>query len=391
MNISFISNIITPHQIPLCDELCALPNVSLRFIESQDIDKDDLPIGWKATCKKDYVITYDELTSNKKKVIQQIIDSEVVIFGSGDYELIRKRLKLNRLTFIYSERIYKNWKQYAKFPYHWFKFRRLYGHSDMLYLLCASAFAASDYGKLGLFRHKVFKWGYFTHVDESFEVEASHLDASTSRSTPLMWCARFLKWKHPELPIQMAALLKKKGYKFTLDMYGDGEELENSIKLAQHLHADDVINFKGSRPNAEIIEAMRKHDIFLFTSDRNEGWGAVANEAMSNGCVIVGSSSIGSIPFLIKDGYNGCIFKSRSLQSLTEKTEWLINHKENLKKLSINGYRTILSTWSPHQAAQRFRLFAENLLHGKETPFTEGPCSIAEYINNNWFKSKNRQ
>ena len=34
MNIVFVSNAITPHQIPVCDELDKLDNVSVKFIES---------------------------------------------------------------------------------------------------------------------------------------------------------------------------------------------------------------------------------------------------------------------------------------------------------------------------------------------------------------------
>ena len=32
---------------------------------------------------------------------------------------------------------------------------------------------------------------------------------------------------------------------------------------------------------------MEQADIYLFTSDRNEGWGAVANEAMNSACAMV--------------------------------------------------------------------------------------------------------
>lgn len=35
----------------------------------------------------------------------------------------------------------------------------------------------------------------------------------------------------------------------------------------------DVVHFCGSRPNEELMSDMQKHEIFLFTSDRNEGWG----------------------------------------------------------------------------------------------------------------------
>ena len=131
---------------------------------------------------------------------------------------------------------------------------------------------------------------------------------------------------------------------------------------------------------------MREHEIFLFTSDKNEGWGAVANEAMSNGCVLVGSSAIGSVPFLLKDGVNGCIFRSGDIDSLTTKVEWLLNHKEERKQISIKAYNTMNNLWSPKQAAERFLKLAECLSKGMETPFIEGPCSKAKVLHNNWYK-----
>ena len=193
-----------------------------------------------------------------------------------------------------------------------------------------------------------------------------------------MWCARFLKWKHPELPVKLATRLKEKGYCFTLDMYGTGSELENIKKLAGDLNVLDVVNFKGNVPNEHILEEMRKHDIFLFTSDRNEGWGAVANEAMSNGCVIVGADEIGSVPYLVKDGENGCIFKSCELDSLCEKVEWLINTPSERERLSRNGFETLRDDWAPKVAARNLVQLIEDLQNGRETSLHSGPCSKAE-------------
>ena len=169
-------------------------------------------------------------------------------------------------------------------------------------------------------------------------------------------------------------------------MYGSGVELENTQKLARKLGVEDVISFKGDTPNDEVLKAMREHEIFLFTSDKNEGWGAVANEAMSNGCVLVGSSAIGSIPFLLKDGVNGCIFQSGNIDSLIAKVEWLINHDKERKQMAMSGYNTMKNLWSPINAAQSFLRLVECLNNGLETPFEEGPCSKAKILHNNWFK-----
>lgn len=387
MRIVFISNVLTPHQIQLCDEWVQL-GVDLSFIETLNVDKNKLPIGWKFTGERNYLINFAKFI-NEHEIIQKIVlDADVVILGSAPTSLLRDRLEKGKLTFIYSERIYRNMKMLLKWPYHFLKFSRNYGRYNNLYLLCASAFSAADYQRVGCFKGKAYKWGYFTKVDSDFAVEASE-DVSTAKSTrTLMWCARFLQLKHPELPIKMAARLKSKGFKFILDMYGSGVELEKTKILARKLGVDDVISFKGNIPNNEILKAMREHDIFLFTSDKNEGWGVVANEAMSNGCVLVGSSSIGSVPFLLEDGVNGCIFKSENIDSLTSRVEWLLTHNEERQQMAINGYNTMNNLWSPKQAAERFLKLVECLDKGTDTPFIEGPCSKAKVLNNNWYKEK---
>lgn len=48
---------------------------------------------------------------------------------------------------------------------------------------------------------------------------------------------------------------------------------------------------------SEVRSYMEKADIYLFTSDFNEGWGAVLNESMNSGCAVVASHAIGSVPF----------------------------------------------------------------------------------------------
>lgn len=49
-----------------------------------------------------------------------------------------------------------------------------------------------------------------------------------------MWCSRYLKWKHPEMPVLLAARLKDKGYHFILDMYGNGEYEQAAEQLAKN-------------------------------------------------------------------------------------------------------------------------------------------------------------
>ena len=204
-----------------------------------------------------------------------------------------------------------------------------------------------------------------------------------------MWCARYLKWKHPELPVLMAQRLKAKGYQFRLDMYGSGEYENRTKSLVEKLNVADVVTFVGSKPNEELLQDMRKHDIFIFTSDRNEGWGAVANESMANGCALVASDVIGSSPYLIKDGENGLMFRSpktascfdnpdkTALDALCEKVEWLLDNPSKMSAIRMNAIRQMRDLWNPHVAAVRLLELIERLKSGKDTIFLDGPCSKA--------------
>ena len=134
---------------------------------------------------------------------------------------------------------------------------------------------------------------------------------------------------------------------------------------------------------------MSLHDIFIFTSDRKEGWGAVANEAMTNGAVIVASANIGSVPYLIEDKKTGLIFHSpsmsssfnhpdkKSLDDLCQKIEWLIDNPTKRQEIAQNAFKKMHEIFSPQVAAKRLILLIESLTTGKDTPFLSGPCSKA--------------
>jgi len=181
--------------------------------------------------------------------------------------------------------------------------------------------------------------------------------------------------KHPELPVLMAERLKQKGYAFSLDFYGTGDEEEPTKKLVRGKGLTDVIRFHGSLPNERVLEAMSQHDIFLFTSDSNEGWGAVANESMSQGCVLVGSDAIGSIPFLLKHRQNGMIFKSCDVDSLVEQVEWLFLHPMEMKRMQQAAIDTMQNVWSPRCAARNFLQLVDDLQNHRGCSIKVGPGS----------------
>ena len=385
MKIVYFSNFINHHQANVSQELYKLTNGNYTFVELCPIYDWLVKSGYPDFSEESYVLQAWKSEDNLKKALNLLLEADVALFGGPEtlqYEVIRA--KTGKLTFDVSERWLKrgilNILSPRLIKYFW-KYYTVFAHYNV-YKLCSSAFACTDHYKLHSYKNKCFKWGYFTKVDKDLEAELPTLNTSSLDSITIMWCARFLKLKHPEMPVILAQKLKSKGYKFKLDMFGSGVELERTKQLARELHVDDVVSFRGNLPNEQILQQMREHEIFLFTSDKNEGWGAVANEAMSNGCVLVGSDAIGSTPFLVKDGENGCLFKSCDLDSLTEKVEWLLNNPEKRIELSRNGYMTMRDIWSPKNAAMNFLKLVEDIQQGRDSSIEDGPCSKALPINN---------
>lgn len=382
--IVFISNFLNHHQYPVANELYHLTGGEYRFIETEPMPEWIKKGGYSEYENLPWLVQVwrDEVAPG---IVERLtLEADVVVWCHNLYiNLICERLRRGLLTFEFGERWFKKGLLNvfspnllkSQFYYHTHFFNK------SLYRLNASAYAANDLRLLLSFRNKMFKWGYFTSVPE-FEKDNLEAVRDVSR-LKLLFVARFLSWKHPELPVLVARELKKKGYDFEINMYGTGPEYKKIQYLIEKYDLVDVVNLCGNRPNSEILAEMRKHDIFLFTSDRHEGWGAVLNEAMGSKCAVVASDEIGSVPFLIKNNDNGMIFKSKSIKDLTTKVEYLINNPQKCRLMGDRAYHTLKNEWSPRRAAENFLQLIQAINGGCPNKIKDGPCSPAQPINRN--------
>ena len=373
MTVTFFTNFINHHQVHVADEMYRHLGDDYTFVATEEIPQSFKNSGYPDYSNRPYLLKA-YLDENRAEAMRLATESDIIILGSAPEIYIKERLKLNKLTFRYNERWFKkNYRRLFKFSAlkNYYRRHTRYRNNE-LYMLCASAYTASDVAKVFAYPNKCFKWGYFTEV-ENFDFD----EVFAQKQSPIvrmMWCARFIDWKHPELAVELAAKLKNSGYQVIIDMFGGGELFEQTKTLANNLDVEDMVIFRGNVPNSQILEEMRQHDIFLFTSDRNEGWGAVLNEAMSNGCTAVAANEIGAVPFLIKHKENGLIFKSKSIDSLYENVKYLLDNPQERYNMSKSAYETMRNDWSPKHATERLLQLMEGLLNGKPVEFADGPC-----------------
>ena len=396
MTITFFFNFLNHHQVLVADEMYKLLGGDFHFVATFPRNPAELK-GGKDYSDRPYCLLAAESEAANREAHRLNRESDVCVFGAANLAWEKERATTGRMAFEVSERwLKKGWRNvFSPRLLQWWWFYQTRLRNKPFYRLCCSAFTAQDDVKLVCFKGRHFKWGYFTSVprvelrDYSLElreesvgknfVETSSEDVSTkgNKSATILWCARFLLFKHPELAIKLAGKLKEDGFHFRLDMIGDGEVRQQAEGLVDALGVKDCVRFLGVMPNEQVLQQMSNHDIFLFTSDRYEGWGAVVNEAMANGCCVVGSDAIGSVPYLVTDGATGMIFKSCDLDSLYEKVKYLLDNPEERQRMAKAGRQRMVELWSPENAAKSLLQLIDDLQQGRYTSILQGPCSKA--------------
>lgn len=388
MKVVFVSNYLTHHQIPFCEAMYNRLGDNFCFISSMPMDQERIQGGWELQSEypfelKSYLDKYN-YDSAKKRINR----CDILILGSANKVLQQEINTEGKKIFRYSERIFKNGRLHVLSPRAIKNILKERYTSKNSYMLCASAYTAGDYGMLGAYRNKCFKWGYFP---KTIYYDINELmNSKPNTRVEILWCGRFVKWKHPEDAIYVFWKLCNVYSNLHMTMIGNGVTKNEIIELAKKLNVFGKITFIDNLPPTKVRKYMERSNIFLFTSDFNEGWGAVLNEAMNSGCAIVASHAIGAVPYLVTSGENGFIYKYGNQEELYKRISTLIESPQMRRALGENAYKTIVEEWNAESAANRLLTIFEAVMKKKELDiFTEGVCSRDRFLSNNWYKEGN--
>lgn len=386
LSVTMLSNAMSHHQIPFCDCLAARDDVDFRFVATKSISDERLGMGYTDLNKsRDYIIRSYENEESFSAAMEYVDKSDFVIWGSAPYKMIRKRIVDGKWTFINAERLFKkglkdklNLKKMLKL----FTCFATVPHKH-LGLLCSSAYSYSDYSLFGIKKNNAYKWGYFppNRICDNTECVSGKIPNS------IVWVARMIDWKHPEMAINTAKLLHDEGMEFSMTVIGDGVLFNKVKQFVKDNALSGNVDLKGSLENTEVRRIMEQSEILLTTSDFNEGWGAVVNEGMSSGCAVVASHAMGSVPYLIEDGKNGIIFHSGDEKDLYNKLRPLLSDRNKCMLLGKNAIDSINNKWNGKIAAERIVELFSQIKNGNNLfSFDSGICSRADKLSNNWYE-----
>ena len=377
IRVTFISNFISHHQRPFCDAMYAREDVDFTFVAQKPLSQTRKDMGWVEAAALPYEIRAYESEAAHARAREAVRRSDVAIFGydRADEFFTVFMKETDGIALRCSERLYKHGRWRALSPRGILLRHQTYGKypKKRQYLLCSSAYAAGDYGLLGSYRGRAYRWGYFPPFTEL------DVDDVLKQKTPctFLWAGRMLALKHPEVAVTLAAELRERGVDFDMNLLGDGPMLEPIRQMISEQGLSDCVHLPGGQSPEATRDYMMRSEFFLATSDTGEGWGAVVNEAMNSGCVLIASNAMGAVPFLVKDGYNGIVYPCGSFGGVADRVVSLTKDGDARIAMAKNAYATIANEWNARVAADRLTELLTALRRGETVTFESGPCSEA--------------
>ena len=333
MKFIFYTNSISPHQLPLANELVGLlGEENYRYIYRDELSAERKDLGWENKIS-------DVWCNHGDDNAVRLENPEILMSGIRALDVFESRAKENKKTFYCSERWFKPTIGFLRvFVPSYFKMARrivkLLNESEDFYYLPMGIHAARDMARLCgfmngdwkcLFRapkldferkpggriwisgesrntqntrkyclDKMRMWGYFVGTGNG-----ERGMGNGGEEVKVLWVGRLLKLKRVDTIIKAVGECSK-SKKITLDIYGFGPEEAKLKRLAAKY--GDVIKFYPPVPIREVRKLMREHDVYVFSSNAYEGWGAVVSEALEEEMAVLGTYEAGSSATILPEG-----------------------------------------------------------------------------------------
>ena len=344
MRIALLTNIMSPHQLPLAQALVRRVGAdNYRYVHTESVHDERTKMGWGVSEEEAWCL-------RGTAEAPCLLEANVVLSGHRALELFERRNGIGRRTFYASERWFKPpLGIFRVFVPSYFRMARRFLKAltaPTMMLLPMGIHAARDFARLmGLFSGdlrclfrapkmafesrpggavvplkqavtvgvldaeaiafakrygfvqipeahwgkvkpvgpyaKMRLWGYFVAPGQG--------KPSARAEGPLrvLWVGRMLDWKRVSTLVEAVKGLPD----VTLDVYGHGPEEEHLKRMAEGCAA---IQFHDFVPVEQVRELMRVHDVYVLPSDGGEGWGAVVSEALEEGMTVVGTAEAGA-------------------------------------------------------------------------------------------------
>lgn len=124
---------------------------------------------------------------------------------------------------------------------------------------------------------------------------------------------------------------------FQVNIVGEGEALEQLIKLSKSLKLEDVVKFLGYR--SDITDILNKSYITVLSSHM-EGLPLSILESMAHKKMVI-ATNVGGIPEVIRHNYNGFLIDDNDVDMLAKYIEKCLDDCNLVERMNENAFNVI--------------------------------------------------
>ena len=146
-----------------------------------------------------------------------------------------------------------------------------------------------------------------------------------------------------ECIIKAFKVVKKACPSARLTIVGDGPSRDSLEQFVRSESIQDV-TFVGRVDNARIYEYLNQSDIML-SAPRIDNMPVSVLEGFNAGVLVI-SSNVGGVSYMIEDEVNGLLFESNNSMALAEKMMWALSHQDESHNMIDNAKEVVkLYSW----------------------------------------------
>lgn len=323
MRIAFLTVCLSPHQLPLATALAArVGEDNFRYISNERVEGERMRLGWGDKPRK-WCMSRSDMRDEADAWCRE---ADVLYSYLRELDIFEERARRGLKTVYVSERWFKpialpvldrmgvlvpgcvrmlhpGFRRMAA------RMRRLLDSEIPFWYFPMGVHAADDMSRLcgwgrptfsrpepGESFRKMCLWGYF--VEQAKQAFGAHLEVERS-PLRVLWVGRLLRLKRVDTIIRaVRAIAAERADGIALDIYGTGPDEERLRNCAEGC---DSVQFHPSVSIAEVRTIMRAHDVYVFSSNGLEGWGAVVNEALEEGMHVLGTHEAGGSATMLSE------------------------------------------------------------------------------------------
>lgn len=123
-----------------------------------------------------------------------------------------------------------------------------------------------------------------------------------------------------------------------LTLVGGGSLHESLVQQSHAMGLQNIV-FTGRVDNSKIFDYLDQADVML-SAPKVDNMPVSLIEAMNAGLLVI-SSNVGGVPYMIEEGKNGLLFESDNDSELAEKMFWAIRNQDDAKSLITNAQQSV--------------------------------------------------